>query len=140
MNILIAADGSSYTKRMLAYLAAHDEWMGSAHRYTVVHCAWPLPASALRAVDRDNVKTYYAGVCEDVFKPIREFFSKQGLHAEFVSQVGDPGITIAEMADAHKFDLVVVGSHGHGTLTNLVLGSVATKVIAGSKVPVLVIR
>ena len=29
MKILVAADGSSYTKRMLAYLAAHDEWLGS---------------------------------------------------------------------------------------------------------------
>jgi hypothetical protein len=29
MKILVAADGSSFTKRMLAYLAAHDEWLGS---------------------------------------------------------------------------------------------------------------
>lgn len=27
MKILVAADGSSYTKRMLAYLAVHDEWL-----------------------------------------------------------------------------------------------------------------
>jgi hypothetical protein len=28
MKILIAADGSTYTKRMLAFIAAHDEWLG----------------------------------------------------------------------------------------------------------------
>ena len=28
MKILVAADGSPYTKRMLAYVAAHDEWLG----------------------------------------------------------------------------------------------------------------
>ena len=33
-----------------------------------------------------------------------------------------------------------MGSHGHGNLGNLVLGSVATKVLAGSKLPVLLIR
>jgi hypothetical protein len=32
MNILLAADGSGYTKRMLAYVAAHDEWLGTLHR------------------------------------------------------------------------------------------------------------
>jgi hypothetical protein len=32
MKILVAADGSAYTKRVLAYLAAHDEWLGPAHR------------------------------------------------------------------------------------------------------------
>jgi nucleotide-binding universal stress UspA family protein len=33
-----------------------------------------------------------------------------------------------------------MGSHGHGTLANLVLGSVATKVLASTRVPVLLIR
>jgi hypothetical protein len=33
-----------------------------------------------------------------------------------------------------------MGSHGHGTLTNLVMGSVATKVLAHCKTPVLLVR
>jgi hypothetical protein len=37
MKILVAVDGSPFTKRMLAYLAAHDEWLGDAHQYTVLH-------------------------------------------------------------------------------------------------------
>jgi len=36
--------------------------------------------------------------------------------------------------------LVMMGSHGHGALANLVTGSVATKVLALSKVPVLLVR
>ena len=39
-----------------------------------------------------------------------------------------------------KFDLVVMGSHGHGLFRNLVLGSVATRVLAACTVPVLIIR
>ena len=35
MKILLAVDGSKYTKRMLAYVAAHDEWLGPGHEYTV---------------------------------------------------------------------------------------------------------
>ena len=38
---------------------------------------------------------------------------------------------------AGGFDLIVMGTHGHTALENLVLGSVATKVLAISKVPVL---
>lgn len=38
MKILIEADGSDYTKRMLAHVASHDEWLGSRHQHTVVHC------------------------------------------------------------------------------------------------------
>jgi nucleotide-binding universal stress UspA family protein len=33
-----------------------------------------------------------------------------------------------------------MGSHGHGAVANLVLGSVATKVIAACKTPVLLVR
>ena len=37
-------------------------------------------------------------------------------------------------------DLVMLGSHGHGALKSLVLGSVANRVIAGCETPVLIIR
>jgi nucleotide-binding universal stress UspA family protein len=33
-----------------------------------------------------------------------------------------------------------MGSHGHGTLGNLVMGSVATQVLAHCKAPVLLVR
>ena len=39
-----------------------------------------------------------------------------------------------------RFDLVVMGSRGHGSFVNLVLGSVATKVLSETQVPVLLIR
>ena len=47
---------------------------------------------------------------------------------------------IAKHADSGKFDLVMMGSHGNGVLVNLVLGSVATKVLANCKTPVLLVR
>ena len=31
MNILLAVDGSAYTKKMLAYLATHEELLGGTH-------------------------------------------------------------------------------------------------------------
>jgi nucleotide-binding universal stress UspA family protein len=34
----------------------------------------------------------------------------------------------------------VMGSHGHGSIGNLVMGSVATQVLSHSKVPVLLVR
>ena len=47
---------------------------------------------------------------------------------------------IANKATREGFDLVVMGSHGHGALAHIVLGSVATQVLALCKVPVLLIR
>ena len=47
---------------------------------------------------------------------------------------------IADLADSEEIDLIVMGTHGHSALGNLVLGSVATGVLARSRVPVLLIR
>ena len=75
-----------------------------------------------------------------MFKPIRSFCAKQGLAADFVAKTGNAGDTIAAIANKGKFDLAMLGSHGHGVLGNRVLGSVATKVVANSSVPVLLVR
>ena len=140
MKILVAADGSPFTKRMLAYLAAHDEWLGRAHEYTVVHTVSAVPPRAASVLDKQVLKDYYEAEGEKVFKPIRQFFEKQGIPATYVAKVGPAADTIAAMADKGKFDLLLMGSHGHGTLTNLVMGSVATKVLARCSTPVLLVR
>jgi nucleotide-binding universal stress UspA family protein len=140
MKILVAADGSDYTKRMLGYLAAHDEWLGPAHQYTVVNTVPAVPPRATAVLDRELLRSYYADTAEAVFKPIRAFFKKQGITAEFVAKVGNAGEMISKLAEAQKFDLLIMGSHGHGALGNLVLGSVASRVLAGCKTPVLIVR
>ena len=141
MKILVAVDGSPFTKRMLAYLAAHDEWMGAHHAYTVLTVVPPVPARAASVLCQGHPRrTTTTTKSEKVFKPIRPFFAKQGLNAEFVAKHGHAADTIAAMADKGQYDLLVLGSHGHGALGNLVMGSVATKVVAQCGVPVLLVR
>ncbi|HJV71037.1 universal stress protein [Ideonella sp.] len=140
MKILVAVDGSSYTKRMLAYLAAHDEWLGQHHEYTVVHSVMAVPPRAASALDKAVLHAYYEAEAEKVFKPIRSFFNRQKLKANFVAKIGHAADNIAGVASKGKFDLLIMGSHGHGTLGNLVMGSVATKVMANCDTPVLLVR
>lgn len=140
MKILLAVDGSVYTKRMLAFLAAHDEILGSRHAYTVIHGVLAIPSRAAAFVGKDVVREYYDAEAEDVFKPIRAFLKQQGIAADFVHTIGHAGAAIAHLADEGKFDLVVMGSRGHGDVFNLLLGSVATQVLAKCTAPVLLIR
>ena len=51
-----------------------------------------------------------------------------------------PAQTIVETAQKERCDLIVVGSHGRGALSQLLLGSVATRVAATCSVPVLIVR
>jgi len=140
MKILVAVDGSAYTKRMLAYLAAHDEWLGNAHEYTVLHAVPAVPPRAAAVLDKTVLKAYYEDEGEKVLKTLRKFFEKQKIRAEFVQKVGPAAELIAQTASKGKFDLLLMGSHGHSSLSNLLMGSVATKVMSQTEVPVLLIR
>ena len=54
--------------------------------------------------------------------------------------VGQPADAITAFVETNKPDLIVMGTHGHTAMVNLVLGSVTTGVLARCKVPVLLIQ
>ena len=60
--------------------------------------------------------------------------------ATTVLLAGDTVDEIVAYADSHNVDLIVVGSRGHGTIANALLGSVSRGVLAESKRPVMVVR
>jgi nucleotide-binding universal stress UspA family protein len=47
---------------------------------------------------------------------------------------------IAAYADEHKFNLIVMGSHGHTGVSRMVLGSTAESVVARAHCPVTIVR
>jgi nucleotide-binding universal stress UspA family protein len=51
-----------------------------------------------------------------------------------------PHLGIIDAARKKKCDVIFMASHGHGGLASLLLGSVTQKVLAHSKIPVLVYR
>ncbi|MGA0610766.1 universal stress protein [Caldimonas sp. KR1-144] len=140
MKILIAVDGSACTQRMLDFIAAHGGWLEPGHSLTVLHCVAAIPHRAAAFVDARQAEEFYADDAETVFEPIRAFFHRHGVAATFVHRVGPPGPTIAAFASQQGFDLLVMGTHGHGAVAGLVLGSVATKVMSLCDTPMLLIR
>jgi len=140
MNILLAVDGSPYTRKMLDYLASHDEMLGPEHHYTAITVQPALPPRARAALSKEAVDQYYADEAEAVMQPVREFLTRKGVQVQEIAKVGLIADTIADVATQKPFDLIVMGTHGHGALGKLVMGSVSTKVLAKCSVPVLLVR
>ena len=88
----------------------------------------------------DVANGYYAEEAAKVTDPVVKFLKRHGIEPKVLHKVGQPGEQIAKAASAGKFDLVLMGSHGHSALGNLVMGSVATQVLAHCDVPVLLVR
>ena len=81
---------------------------------------------------------------EDVIKLIRGYLRDQAGHFEQPVKMhagcGEPAETILYQAGRREVDLIIMASHGRGGMDRWLLGSVATKVLRGSQIPVLVVR
>lgn len=140
MKILLPVDGSAYTKHMLSYLAAHGELLGPGHEYTALTVVPSIPAHAARFLDPQLIDDYHREQANAVLGPVIAFADQQQWKLRTVHEVGPAAQTIADVAQAQEFDLIVMGTHGHSAMGNVVLGSVATGVLARCKTPVLLVR
>ena len=139
MKILVAADGSRYTRQALNYLTEHLAMFGESEIH-LMHVRVPLPGRAAAALGRGMVQSYYDDETDKALTAARKALAKAGIMFKELHAVGDPGEAIAAQAKRGKYSLVIMGSHGHGSLAGLVLGSAATKVLANCKVPTLIVR
>jgi nucleotide-binding universal stress UspA family protein len=140
MNILLPVDGSEHTKHMLSYLAAHDELLGHGHEYTVLTVVPSVPLHASRFVDRQTLSEHYDEQAELVLKPVRAYAEQKSWRIQWAKAHGHAADEIVACAAEQKTDLIVMGTHGHSALGNVILGSVTTGVLARCKIPVLLIR
>ena len=59
---------------------------------------------------------------------------------EILVEKGNPVEIILQVAEEKSCDLIVMGTHGRGTLADAMLGSTARRVVRRSTTPVLVVR
>lgn len=139
MKILVAIDGSEHSAKAVEYFINHQETLGNAE-LSCIHVSLTLPPRAASAAGREIVQSYYADETKKASDSAMKKLGKAGFKPKLISKVGHPAEEIAKAAEKGSFDMIIMGSHGHGVFKNLVLGSVATKVLASCRVPVLLIR
>jgi nucleotide-binding universal stress UspA family protein len=140
MNILAAIDFSPVTEQVLTALQRVGTAL-SAHVW-LIHVAPPDP-------DFVGYGTGPEGVRSQVAVEHRERHRELQGHADRLRAAGVEttalrvqGPTVATlMAEAERLSaaLIVLGSHGHGRIYDLVVGSVAEGVVRASSLPVLLV-
>jgi nucleotide-binding universal stress UspA family protein len=140
MKALMAVDGSNDTKKMLAYLATHEELLGTSPEFLVLNVQSQIPPRAARAVGREIVQDFYRSNAEAVLSPVSKFLERHNATYKTKYVMGLAAEEIIKAAKEFKADIIVMGSHGHSTFGSLLLGSVAQKVLSISEIPVLIVR
>lgn len=140
MKILLPVDGSEHTKHMLEYVATQKAWLTGASDLTVLTVVLPLPQRVRAFMNEEQAADYYKQEADAILEPVKVFADAQGWTPTMHHRVGTPERVISDTATEGRFDLIVMGSHGHTTLGAVVLGSVTAKVLARCTVPVLIVR
>lgn len=77
---------------------------------------------------------------EMILEEARSTAAARGCEIETDLEQGSPSDVIAEYADEHGFDQIVMGTHGRQSISELIVGSTAEQVVRNSPVPVLTVR
>ena len=77
---------------------------------------------------------------DKAIRSIEEQAAIKGVNVRKWIMEGQPAREILRLAQEQSFDLIVMGTLGRSGIEKFLLGSVADKVIRGSKIPVLTVR
>ena len=142
LKFLIPVDGSEPSaqavKQLLSYLGWFDEEVELHLLNVQPHLPYGKRASAI--LGRDVVAQYHEENGLEALKPARKMLDDAKRRYQHSIGIGEPAEVIADYARDKGCDQIIMGTRGMGTVGGLVLGSVATKVIQLSTVPVLLMK
>lgn len=77
---------------------------------------------------------------EEMLQPARAALAEAGVAYTWQIAIGDIAATIAHTAQEQGVDKIVMGTRGMGAIGNLLLGSIATKVLHLTHLPVTLVK
>jgi nucleotide-binding universal stress UspA family protein len=140
MKILLAADGSKYTKKALAFLTANDMIGGTGDKLVVLNVQMAVPPRVKSLVGSAAVTDWHRDEATKVLGPIEKFLERHGIAYTARWVVGSPADEIVRAAEREKTQMIVMGTHGHGAVGRAIMGSVAQKVVTASPIPVMLAK
>ena len=142
MKILLAADGSSHTKLAALHLATLAGALAKPPEVHLLNVHAPLPYAGAAAATSgaETVRRYHKEECEAALAVAEHVLRKAGVAFTSHWVVGDAAREIESFCTQHDIGLIVMGSHGHGALRTLTIGSFADLVLRNTRVPVTVVR
>lgn len=85
----------------------------------------------------ETIKSRLKKFCEDVQS---ELPSCPFITENIKVKIGNPVDEILMEVEDNNYDMVVMGAHGHGVLSDALMGSVSQRVVRRCKIPVLIVR
>ena len=139
-NILVAVDFSGVTDAVMDAATKMGRALGAD--VCLVHVASPDPDFLGFQTGPQVVRDQVAHHWHEEHRQLQSFadtMKQKGINAKALLIQGMTADKILEEAAQNKADLIILGSHGHGALHHVLLGSVSEGVLKKAPCPVLVV-
>lgn len=141
MKILIPVDGSVGANRAVEHVIASVAWLKEAPQVLLLNVQWKLASGNVKLfISQDTINDYYREQGMTALSGARAKLDGAGLAYSYHISVGAPAEAIVQYAQEQHVDQIVMSAHGEDMLSNLLLGSVASKVAHLAKIPILLIK
>ena len=140
MKLLVCVDLSESTDRIVA--KAGEVARALSAKVWLLHVAEPEPAFIGLDVGPQTVRDSLSQEFHKDLRQVQEFaerLRKDGLDATALVVQGATVETILSEASKLEADMIVAGSHGHGAMYQLLVGSICEGVLRKAGCPVLVV-
>jgi nucleotide-binding universal stress UspA family protein len=149
-KILVPIDGSEHSKRALEAALQIGKKFGSRIMvFTVYHVSVSpvtnpeLPMGPGVVIDASSSNAAATAAChsaERILMQAKMMAQSQNVGVEIESAEGNAVEEIVEKSREGKFDLVIMGARGLGTIKKIFIGSVSEGVIKNAPCPVLIVK
>lgn len=142
MKILVASDGSKNALRAVKYAA--DLLKNSIDKTKSITLISVHDDAGLRHakafVGKEAVADYLRELSEKELNPSMKVLNGLGIKHDMVMLVGNVSQEIVAQGQKGKYDMIVLGSKGRSALADMLLGSVAQRVLTQAKQPVVLVK
>ena len=140
-NILVAYDSSSFSNR--AFKRALDVAESNKSKITIVTVVTGVyqPSIGFTMKYSEKMLEKYTKTLQKTFSNLESAAKEKNIKIS-LKILQDPSVAkaITNYVNSHKFDLVVIGSHGRTGLNKMILGSVANSITQKVKCPIMVVK
>lgn len=141
MKILIPVDGSAAANRAVEHVIAGLSGLKEAPQVFLLNVQWKLASGNVKLfINQDTINDYYREQGMAALADARSRLDAAGIAYSYHISIGTPAEAIVQYAQEQNADQIVMTAHGQNTLTEMLLGSVASKVANLAKMPVLLVK
>lgn len=141
MKILIPVDGSDGASRAVDQVIADVSRLKEVPQIFLLNVQWNVASGNVKLfINQQTINDYYREQGLGALEIARGKLDAAGLAYGFHISIGTPANAIVQYAQEQQVDQIVMGKSGKGSLSALLLGSVASKVLHLAPMPVLIVN